>query len=128
MKTSSRRIAMVVAGTLSALALAFPARSYADHDWDSPGWQRVWYEGEELDQARNAQRSDWQRLQHEQGEMNEALQSGDWRRYQHERREAENAANALARDRGWAEHEQRELTAQQWAYRHHHHHHHHDWD
>ncbi len=123
MTTSSRRIATVVAGVLSALVLALPARSYA-HDWDAPGWQGVWHEQDELDQARDAQRADWWRLHHEQREMNDALRDGDWWRYRHERREAEDAANALARDRGWAAHEQEELAEQQWA----HHRHHHDWD
>src|SRR4051812_17788853 len=96
MQKSSHKTATLIAGALGALALALPVRGYAYsaryygyNDYSTRPYYQEPYSGQ-------GQRSrDWQRLQHERQEMEEARREGDWDRYRHEKREAKEAARTL---------------------------------
>jgi hypothetical protein len=96
MQKPSHRTATLIAGALGALALALPARGYAysarysDYDDYSnrPYYQEPYY-------GQGQRSRDWQHLQHERQEMEEARREGDWDRYRHEKREAKEAARTL---------------------------------
>jgi len=120
MQKPSHKILTAVAGALGALVLALPLQSSAD--WyrdrgDNSQWGTAYpYAQRYLDYddfgrpyyrqpyGQGQQWNNWQRLQHERQEMEEARREGDWDRYRHEKREAREAARALR------------------------HHDHHDWD
>jgi len=118
--------------------VTLPTRGFADplwygHRWEeySSGYARPYneegqewrnereaqHEREELNQARQARRRDWERLQHEQQEMDEARREGNWHEYRHEQREAEQVADAVRRDQAHVKHEQRELEQQEGRFR-----------
>ncbi len=128
MRKTSPRTLTVIAGALGTLILTFPIQSNAEpyRSYDNEAWQGVQHEGEELDEARDAERQDRQQLRHEQREMDAARRAGDWRGYQHERQEAEQAGDAVREDQAQVAHEREELREQEHALRRQHHHDHED--
>ena len=96
MQKPSSRIATLMAGALGALVLALPVRGYADSSryYDSDDYSnRPSYQDPYSGEGQRGR--DWQRLQHEQEEMNEARREGNWDQYRHEKREAKEAARTL---------------------------------
>src|SRR5215470_5794484 len=89
MQKPSQRPAALVAGALGALVLALPVRGSANssryYDSDDYSANRPYYQEPYYGEGQRGR--DWQRLQHEREEMNEARQEGDWDRYRHEKRE-----------------------------------------
>ena len=100
MQKPSHRTATLIAGALGALALALPVRGYAysaryyDYNdyYGRPYYQEPYY-------GQGQRSRDWQRLQHERQEMEEARREGDWDRYRQEKREAKEAARTLRHHR-----------------------------
>jgi len=101
MQKPAKKTTTLVVSALGALVLALPVSSFAsgaryygyEGYSERPYYQEPYYGGQ------GQQWRDWQRLQHERQEMEEARREGDWDRYRHEKQEAREAARALRHDR-----------------------------
>src|SRR5262249_21754173 len=128
MKKSGHRTATVVAGAPGALVLALPLRSsarpyhHSHYSQDSgrgrPDERAIKREDKDLEQGRAAQRRDWDTLQKERQEMNQARRAGDQGAYQQDLQEAREAKRALQRDNAQIRQDKRELRQDEQALRH----------